>query len=301
MNVSSNSNIASASPHSRAISTSQCLTMNSMPSLLESAAEKFILNKDFENVFETCDRALQTLTNGEHEDERSEDIKTGFCILGMQALAELNEWRRALPWVLQQYDYQEKIPAKIIQMCILLYSKVGEAVVMMEVTNIWLHCVENNRASGFATVMELYLLHILIPLGHLEEARELIQGRVGSNTLTEEQRRTALDIVEEKELECNPAQNPSSDSTTCLLTIKPQGAILHKLGAIIKHLCKKLLGPFSCTFHLHKVLVLAVFLYMFFIRMDPALPSSFMWISKLHQLIKQMWTAWFGPYYHAMK
>ncbi|KAJ0056868.1 hypothetical protein NL108_000656, partial [Boleophthalmus pectinirostris] len=224
----------------------------------------------------------------------SEDIKTGFCILGMQALAELNEWRRALPWVLQQYDYQEKIPAKIIQMCILLYSKVGEAVVMMEVTNIWLHCVENNRASGFATVMELYLLHILIPLGHLEEARELIQGRVGSNTLTEEQRRTALDIVEEKELECNPAQNPSSDSTTCLLTIKPQGvtmthsihtkcmhpgvlftllcftgAILHKLGAIIKHLCKKLLGPFSCTFHLHKVLVLAVFLYMFFIRMDP--------------------------------
>ncbi|KAJ0012580.1 hypothetical protein NQD34_016913 [Periophthalmus magnuspinnatus] len=297
MNISPNSNLASGS----AISTSQSSTMNVMLSLLESVAEQFILNKDFETVFESCDRALQTLTNGEHEDEMSEDIKTGFCILGIQALAELNEWRRALPWVLQQYDYQEKIPAKIIQMCILLYSKVGEAAVMMDVTSVWLHCVENNRTSGFATVMELYLLHILIPLGHLEEARELIQGRVGSCTLTEEQRHTALDIVEEKELQNNPAQKPSSGSTTCLLRPKPQGAILHRLGAIIKHLCKKLLGPFSGTSHLYKALVFAVLLYMLFIRMDPALPSSFMWISKLHQLIRQMWTALFGPYHRVTK
>uniref|UniRef100_A0A3B3ZD65 Peroxisomal biogenesis factor 26 n=1 Tax=Periophthalmus magnuspinnatus TaxID=409849 RepID=A0A3B3ZD65_9GOBI len=287
MNISPNSNLASGS----AISTSQSSTMNVMLSLLESVAEQFILNKDFETVFESCDRALQTLTNDLLYDDclsRSEDIKTGFCILGIQALAELNEWRRALPWVLQQYDYQEKIPAKIIQMCILLYSKVGEAAVMMDVTSVWLHCVENNRTSGFATVMELYLLHILIPLGHLEEARELIQGRVGSCTLTEEQRHTALDIVEEKELQNNPAQKPSSGSTTCLLRPKPQGVeMTHK-----KH------SKFMLLSYLHS-LVFAVLLYMLFIRMDPALPSSFMWISKLHQLIRQMWTALFGPYHRS--
>ncbi|XP_072309888.1 peroxisome assembly protein 26 [Eucyclogobius newberryi] len=301
MDISSNDSIASALPHCRATNTSQSSNVNSMHSLLESAAEQFILNKDFETVFETCDGALQDLANIEQEDERSEEIKSGFCILGIQALAELNEWCRALPWVLQQYEFQEKIPAKIMQMCILLYSKVGEAVVMLDVANVWLHCVVNSRASGFAAVMELYLLHILIPLGHLEEARELIQGRVGSCTLTMEQRQTALDIVDEKELQNNLALNPSSCSSTSLITTKPQGAILHKLGAIIKYLYKKLLGPLSDSFRLHKVFLVAVLLYMLFIRMDPALPSSFLWISKLHKLFGQLWTALFGPYYHATK
>ncbi|KAK7886095.1 hypothetical protein WMY93_025716 [Mugilogobius chulae] len=271
-----------------------------MYSLLESAAEQFILNKNFETVFETCDRALQTLLKCEQEDERSEDIKTGFCILGIQALAELNEWRRALPWILQQYAHEEKIPANIMLMCILLYSKVGEESVMLDATNVWLHCATNSRASGYVTVMESYLLHILIPLGHLEEARELIQGRVGSCTLTEEQRQTALDIIVEKELQNNNALNPSSSSTTSLLTTNSQGAVLHKLGAMIKYLYKKLLEPFS-TCRIHKLFLAAVLLYMLFIRMDPALPSSFMWISKLHELIKPLWTALFGPYYHAMK
>lgn len=44
---------------------------------------------------------------------------------------------------------------------------------------------------------ELYLLHILVPLGHLDEARELVSGDVGRNTFTEEQQRKALDVVEE--------------------------------------------------------------------------------------------------------
>uniref|UniRef100_A0AAV2ITE5 Uncharacterized protein n=1 Tax=Knipowitschia caucasica TaxID=637954 RepID=A0AAV2ITE5_KNICA len=58
-------------------------------------------------------------------------------------------------------------------MCILLYSKVGEAVVVSDVVHVWLHCGANGRASGFATVMELYLAHILLPLGQLEEPHSL--------------------------------------------------------------------------------------------------------------------------------
>lgn len=43
------------------------------------------------------------------------ELKAGFCILGIQALAEMNEWPAVLPWILRQYE-QERIPAKLMQM-----------------------------------------------------------------------------------------------------------------------------------------------------------------------------------------
>lgn len=46
---------------------------------------------------------------------RCAEFKAGFCILGIQALAELNQWPGVLSWVLQQYEHLEEIPAKIMQ------------------------------------------------------------------------------------------------------------------------------------------------------------------------------------------
>ena len=43
-------------------------------------------------------------------------MKEGLCILGVQALAELDQWPAALPWVLRQYERPEEIPAQIMQM-----------------------------------------------------------------------------------------------------------------------------------------------------------------------------------------
>lgn len=298
MSISSGSNVAS--PNSFATGAPQLSTISSTLGL-DSAVEEFILNKDFKSIFETCDTALKDLANSEQEDARSEDVKAGFCILGIQALAELNEWRCVLPWVLQQYEHQEKIPANIMQMCILLYTKVGEAGMLLDVANVWLHCLTNSRASEYGTVMELYLLYVLIPLGHLQEAQELIQGKVGICTLTEEQRRTALDIVEQNVLQKDLPPNPTSSSKISLQKTKPQGAVLNKLGTILKYLYRKLLMSDSGTFHLQKVFLFAILVYMLFARMDPAHPSSFMWISKFHQLFRQMWAALFAPYYHASR
>lgn len=288
MSISSDSNVAWRHSFAAGVSSN----VASMQGLLDTVAEEFILNKDFKTIFETCDTALEKITNSELEDERSEDVKAAFCILGIQALAELNEWRCVLPWVLQQYKHQEKIPAKIIQMCILLYTKVGEAGVLLDVASAWLHCLSNNRAAEYVTVMELYLLYVLIPLGHLEKAQELIQGSVGLCTLTEEQRRTALDIVEQKVLQNALPPDLTSSSEMSLQTTKPQGPILHKLGAVIKYLYRKLL--MTSSFHPHKVFLFAVLVYILFIRIDPAHPSSFMWISKLNGLLRQLWTALFA-------
>lgn len=80
---------------------------------------------------------------------------------------------------------------------------------MQEAARLWLHCPSNSRVSGFGTVAELYLLHVLVPLGHRDEALQLITGEVGSAAFTEEQRQTALEVVEEAERQNQePQLNP---------------------------------------------------------------------------------------------
>ncbi|XP_071359078.1 peroxisome assembly protein 26 [Trachinotus anak] len=270
-----------------------------MLNMLDAAAEQMMVHKDFQAAFDTCDRGLQSLASMESEDNRCGELKAGFCILGIQALAELNQWHGVLSWVLQQYEPPEKIPAKIMQMCILLYSKVGEPAVMQETVRVWLHCPSNSRVSGFGTVAELYLLHVLVPLGHTEEARELIVGEVGSSAFTEDQRQTALDVVVEKEEQnqeppLSPGHSPNSEITAPAVSTK--GAVIRKLEAMLRFLYRKLRVTSSGLLSLHRIFLAAVLLYMLFVQMDPALPSSFMWISKLHQLLKQTWSSMFAPY-----
>lgn len=48
--------------------------------------------------------------------DRFAELKAGFCIVGVQALAEMNQWPGVLPWVLQQYEQPERMAAKIMQM-----------------------------------------------------------------------------------------------------------------------------------------------------------------------------------------
>ncbi|XP_038594627.1 peroxisome assembly protein 26 isoform X2 [Micropterus salmoides] len=270
-------------------------------SMLDAAAEQMMVDKDFQAAFETCERGLEILASMDQEDNRCREFKAGFCILGIQAQAELNQWHGVLSWVLQQYEHLEEIPSKIMQMCILLYSKVGEPAAMQEAARVWLHCPSNGRATGFGTVAELYLLHVLVPLGHRDEALELIDGEVGSIAFTEDQRQTALDVVEEKERQDQePPLNPSPNAEITPHTVSSQGAVIHKLRTMLRFFYRKLSLTRSGSFPLRRVFMAAVLLYMLFLRMDPALPSSFMWISKLLQLLKQMWSAMCAPYYQAL-
>lgn len=94
---------------------------------------------------------------------------------------------------------------------------------MQEATRVWLHS-SSCKAPGFRTVAELYLLHVLVPLEHLEEARELISGELGLAVFTEDQRQTALDVVEEKARQKEESSlNPDSE---CAGHASPQGLIL---------------------------------------------------------------------------
>ncbi|XP_067110385.1 peroxisome assembly protein 26 isoform X1 [Osmerus mordax] len=271
-------------------------------SLLDLASEQLMVLRDFRNALDTCERGLESLTDndGEQEDCRYAEFKAALCILGIQALAELNQWRGVLQWIIQQYECPEKMPAKIMQMCILLYTKVGEQAMVQEAGRSWLHYPSNRSQTGFRTVAELYLLHVLTPLGLLEEARDMILGEVGSDAFTDDQKQTALDIVEDKKNQ-SPAQPPgphcgsSPDVTARLAT--PQGSVVQKLKAVLRFLCRKLSVATVGSIPLRRVFLAFILLYMLFVRIDPALQSSFPWISKLLQILKHMWNVMFAPYY----
>ncbi|XP_012708868.2 peroxisome assembly protein 26 [Fundulus heteroclitus] len=272
--------------------------------VLDSAAELMMVHGDFQAAFDACNAGLEKLGRLEPEDNnRCADLKAGFCMLGVQALAELNQWQGVFSWVLQHYEHQEDVPAKIMQLCILLYSKVGEPAVMQEAARVWLRCPSNVRAAGFRSVAELYLLHVLVPLGYLEEARELVASEVGSVAFTEEQRQTALDVVEEKARQNQEdPTNPevTSDSEIAAHPASTQGSLLQKLDTMLRCLYRKCPRTGSGSFPLRKVFLAAVLLYMLLFRMDPAFPSSYMWISKLLKLIKRMWRAMFAPHYQPL-
>ncbi|XP_057711615.1 peroxisome assembly protein 26 [Corythoichthys intestinalis] len=265
--------------------------------MLEEATEQLMLFQDFHASFSVCERGLEILTREEEEDVRGE-LKAGFCILGIQALAELNQWPGVLAWVLHHYEQQENIPAKIMLMCILLYSKVGEPKVMQEATQTWLHCPSNRRLDRYRSVAELYVLHILLPLELSDQAREMVTGEVGSTAFTETQRQTALAIIDEESRKKVPDVN-----TDCgLFDKRPsiKGSLLQKVEALLKLSCRRLISA-SGSFPFHKLILATVILYMLLFRLDPALPSSFMWISRLHQLLRQMWNVMSAPYFQARK
>uniref|UniRef100_A0A8C7Q4Y1 Uncharacterized protein n=1 Tax=Oncorhynchus mykiss TaxID=8022 RepID=A0A8C7Q4Y1_ONCMY len=121
-------------------------------------------------------------------------------------------------------------------------------------------------------------------------------GEVRGIAFTEDQKQTnqnqikSLDIVENKE-NLSQEQSPS-------LSPNPS-AVIQKLEALLRLLNRGLSVASAGSFPIHRVFLAVVLFYMLFVRMDPAHPSSFPWISQMLQMLKQMWDAMFAPYYRA--
>ena len=144
MSICSTSQTPSARSPGSVCSPPPSLTSSQTLNMLDLAAEQMMVHRDFQAAFDTCDRGLQSFSNMEPEDNRWRrvtsqlhfffiftcwgcwvsvfcpcrhgEVKAGFCILGIQALAELNRWHGVLSWVLQHYERLENIPAKIMQL-----------------------------------------------------------------------------------------------------------------------------------------------------------------------------------------
>ncbi|XP_042326225.1 peroxisome assembly protein 26 isoform X2 [Sceloporus undulatus] len=166
-------------------------------SFLEDATDLLVMHRDFPAALEKCEKGCQSLM-GESQNgdpNSSEELKCSLCIVGIQALAEMDRWRDVLPWILQFYQDPDCWPPKILELCILLHSKVEEPQVMLEIGSDWLHSSMNQHLPSYGLLVQLYLFHVLLPLGHFAEAEVLVQG---CKALSEEQHIEMHESIEEK-------------------------------------------------------------------------------------------------------
>ncbi|XP_025972693.2 peroxisome assembly protein 26 isoform X3 [Dromaius novaehollandiae] len=145
-------------------------------SLLEEATDLLVLHRDFAAAVERCEAGCDSLGPAEAEAGSSAEVRCSLCVVGIQAMAELNRWREVLSWVLQYYHVPEHLPPKVLELCILLYSRVREPQVMLEVGSSWLRDITNKSLPEYGSLLELYVLRVLLPLGQFEGAEELVRG-----------------------------------------------------------------------------------------------------------------------------
>ncbi|XP_066580745.1 peroxisome assembly protein 26 isoform X3 [Amia ocellicauda] len=213
--------------------------------------------------------------------------------MAVEHLMVLRDFKGGLESCEKGLDSLSSLPEHEDTTSILLYTKVDEPGMILEAGGDWLRTSVNQSLPGYGAVAELYLLHILVPLGWLHEAQVL----AGSyTTFTEEQRQVALEIIERKKNASSPQSLSQGQGIQQRMHIRP---FSQRLTAIMRLLQRCLLMVRKGIHFLpyQKVLLAGILLYILLVRVDPAIPSAFPWISDLFQMFRQMWEAMFAPYY----
>ncbi|XP_066091926.1 peroxisome assembly protein 26 isoform X3 [Saccopteryx bilineata] len=180
--------------------------------LLEEAADLLVVHLDFPAALNTCERAGRNLNLDVLAGEPagvSLEVKCSLCVVGIQALAEMDRWQEVLSWVLQYYHTPEKLPPKVLELCVLLYSKVQEPGAVLEAARAWLRDPDNQGLPEYSALAELHLQRVLLPLGCLAEAEELV---VGSEAFSVEQQLEALQAIstarqKQRQEHCGPVKD----------------------------------------------------------------------------------------------
>lgn len=211
--------------------------------------------------------------------------------MGIQALAEMNRWREVLSWVLQYYQVPEKLPPKVLELCVLLYSKMQEPGAVLEVVSAWLQDPDNQGLPEYRALAELHLQRVLLPLGYLSEAEELV---VGSAAFSEEER---LDVLQDirKAKQQQKHQHLGSEEAQKL---NQEGSFSHKflsLMMLFRRLWDSIVSHFF-SMPFKKSLLAALILCLLVVRFDPASPSSLPFLYKLAQLFHRIQEGMFSLY-----
>lgn len=180
---------------------------------------------------------------------------------------------------------------------IILYSKAGEPGQIQQAVSSWLKSKASTSATGsVGLVFELYILHVLLPLGLYAEAEKEIKD---TTLLTEQQKESVLEVVLRKRpklLEQELAENRSQVPAECSERRQSAQYTLRHMFRLIQQVVE------LCRRHLRLVslrkLLLAVFVaYLLVIRLDPASPATFSCLTSVRLFLKSTWDIMFSPYY----
>ncbi|OBS77222.1 hypothetical protein A6R68_16329 [Neotoma lepida] len=250
--------------------------------LLEEAADLLVVHLDFQAALETCERAWQSLAE-EPASGTVVEVKCSLCVVGIQALAEMDRWREVLSWVLQYYQVPEKLPPKVLELCILLYSKMKEPGAVLAVADAWLQDPDNQALPEYPSLAELHLLRVLLPLGRFSEAEGLAEG---SAAFIEEQRKEVLQAIHtarqqhtQEHLSSQEQQKLSQEGSLSCKLMSLLRLLRQLCGSVASHLLSQ---PFK------KSLLAALILCLLVLRFDPATPSSLPFLYQLAQLFRRI-------------
>ncbi|XP_035867017.1 peroxisome assembly protein 26 isoform X1 [Phyllostomus discolor] len=234
--------------------------------LLEEAADLLVVYLDFPAALRTCERAARSLSAGGLAGERAGaflEVKCSLCVVGIQALAEMDRWREALAWVLQYYQAPEKLPPKVLELCLLLYSKMKDPGAVLGAARAWLRDPDNQGLPEWPALAELHLQRVLLPLGHVSEAEEL----VGSAAFSEQQRLDALQAI------CTARHQqrhrPTGSEEHQQLNQEGTSRKLLSLLALLRRLWASVLSHFA-SLPFKKSLLATLVLCLLLVRFDPA-------------------------------
>ncbi|KAJ1166149.1 hypothetical protein NDU88_006558 [Pleurodeles waltl] len=264
-------------------------------SQLEEASDLLVVHRDFASALEVCEKGCQAISAdpASQGDYRFDDLKTSLCIVGVQALAEMNRWREVLSWLLQYYEVPEKIPMKLLEMCILLHSRVAEPMAMLDVGSSWLRDNANRRLVGYSGVVKLFLLQVLLPLGQFEEAEDLA---LECDVFSEKQQQVLLEAISERRQAWDGHDPQGETKVTNEDGLVPEkdkhfGSASQRLKSLLNFLCRVLGSAGSCILSLPlKRIVLAVLILgLLILKVDPAASLSQPFLSSLVWMLRQVW------------
>ncbi|GAB1291235.1 Peroxisome assembly protein 26 [Apodemus speciosus] len=232
--------------------------------LLEEAADLLVVHLDFHAALETCERAWQSLAE-EPASGTVVEVRCSLCVVGIQALAEMDRWREALSWVLQYYQNPEKLPPKVLELC-----KMKDPGAMLDAAGAWLGDPDNQGRPEYASLAKLHLFRLLLPLGRLSEAQELAAG---SAAFSEEQRVEVLQAIHTARQQHTQEHTQEHLNSQEPQRLRQEGSFSHKLLSLLM-LLRRLWG--SVVSHLlsqpfRKGLLAALIICLLVLRFDPGM------------------------------
>lgn len=250
-----------------------------------------------------------------------------LCALGVQALAEMERWAEVLPWLLAQYGSAGNLPAQVLQLCILLMSRVGKPEMVLDVTRAWLQdrvaprratpdatadggghraapTGEDQTPDGSALVAELHLTYVLLPLRRWREAEELLSSMTEvweswrgdrAQVLLQEARERAASM---------PKQGPCDQQQQLPLATQTNGDGISSSSSSRPgnerwgRVCRTLLAVMSVAGAPIRQAALFLFLLsMLLFQLDPASPAALRPTSALVGMLVRAWRATMGRLY----
>lgn len=162
---------------------------------------------------------------------------------------------------------------------------------VLEVVSAWLQDPDNQDLPEYRALAELHLQRVLLPLGCLSEAEELVVGSAG---FSEEQRLDVLQAIS-KARQRQKHQCLGSEEAQKL---NQEGSFSHKFLSLLMLLRRLWDSTVSHFFSLpfKKSLLAALILCLLVVRFDPASPSSLPFLCKLSQLFHRIQEAIFSLY-----